>query len=73
MADIGQGVLAKPLQKPHPPIVVTAGGALLQGRHGGGSARLGADLGQFPDAAVGQEPLGEVRRGLPEGRPAREA
>ena len=23
MADIGQGVLAKPLQKPHPPIVVT--------------------------------------------------
>jgi alkanesulfonate monooxygenase SsuD/methylene tetrahydromethanopterin reductase-like flavin-dependent oxidoreductase (luciferase family) len=24
MADIGQGVLAKPLQKPHPPIVVTA-------------------------------------------------
>jgi alkanesulfonate monooxygenase SsuD/methylene tetrahydromethanopterin reductase-like flavin-dependent oxidoreductase (luciferase family) len=24
MADIGQGILAKPLQKPHPPIVVTA-------------------------------------------------
>ena len=23
MADIGQGILAKPLQKPHPPIVVT--------------------------------------------------
>jgi alkanesulfonate monooxygenase SsuD/methylene tetrahydromethanopterin reductase-like flavin-dependent oxidoreductase (luciferase family) len=24
MADIGQGILARPLQKPHPPIVVTA-------------------------------------------------
>src|SRR6202007_1497274 len=24
MADIGQGVIARPLQRPHPPIVVTA-------------------------------------------------
>ena len=48
-------------------------GPLLQGRERGGGTRLGPDLRQLPDAAMGQEPLGEVRRGLPEGRTAREA
>jgi alkanesulfonate monooxygenase SsuD/methylene tetrahydromethanopterin reductase-like flavin-dependent oxidoreductase (luciferase family) len=31
MADIGQGLIAKPLQKPHPPIVVTAVAPYSQG------------------------------------------
>ena len=31
MADIGQGLIAKPLQKPHPPIVVTAVSPYSQG------------------------------------------
>ena len=50
------------------------GGAVLQGRDRGGGARLGADLGEFPDAGVGQEPLAEIRRGLcsaPAARPIR--
>ena len=40
------------------------GGAVLQGRDRGRGTRLGADLGEFPDAGVGQEPLAEIRRGL---------
>ncbi len=71
MADIGQGILAKPLQKPHPPIVVTVVAPLLQGRDRGGGARLGADLRQLPAAAMGEEPLAQIRRGLPEGRASR--
>jgi alkanesulfonate monooxygenase SsuD/methylene tetrahydromethanopterin reductase-like flavin-dependent oxidoreductase (luciferase family) len=31
MADIGQGILAKPLQKPHPPIIVTVVAPFSQG------------------------------------------
>src|SRR5262249_13706242 len=34
--EIGQGFLAKPLQKPHPPIVVRAGAPLPQGVAAGG-------------------------------------
>ena len=45
-------------------------GAVLEGRHRGGGARLGADLGELPDAAMGQEPLAEIRRGLRARRPA---
>ena len=33
-------------------------GAVLEGRHRGGGARLGADLGQLPDAAMGRRPTG---------------
>ena len=58
MADIGQGILAKPLQKPHPPIVVTVVAPVLQGRDRGGRARLGPDLRQLPDAGSGSRATG---------------
>ena len=45
------------------------GGAVLQGRDRGGGARLGPDLGELPAAAVGQDPLAELRGGLRAGRP----
>ena len=44
-------------------------GAVLQGRGRGGGARLGADLGEFPDAGMGQSALAEIRRGLRARRP----
>ena len=70
MADIGQGILAKPLQKPASAHHRDGSGAVLQGRDGGRLARLGARNRQLPDAGVGQEPLAQVRGGLREGRPA---
>ena len=48
------------------------GRAVLQGRHRGRGARLGSDLGELPDAGMGEEPLAEIRRRLrargPQGR-----
>ncbi len=40
------------------------GGAVLQGRDRSRGARLGPDLGELPDAGMGEEPLAEIRRGL---------
>ena len=70
--EIGQGSIAKPLQRPHPPDHRHRGRPLLEGRSRSRRARLGPDLGQLPDAGVGQEPLAEVCRGLSQkaGRPA---
>ena len=39
-------------------------GALLERRDRGRGARVGADLGQFPAAAMGGDPLAPLRRGL---------
>ena len=47
------------------------GRAVLQGSHRGRRARLGSDLGQFPDAGLGQKPLAEIRRRLRTRRPRR--
>ena len=47
------------------------GRAVLKGRHRGGRARLGSDLGEFPDAGLGEEPLAEICRGLRARRPRR--
>ena len=44
---------------------------VLEGRHRSRRARLGSDLGQFPDAGLGQEPLAEICRGLRARRPRR--
>ena len=46
------------------------GGAVLEGRHGGGRSRLGSDLGELPDAGLGEKPLAEICRGLRTRRPA---
>ena len=40
------------------------GRAVLQGRDGGRGARLGSDLGELPDAAMGEDALAEICRGL---------
>ncbi len=45
------------------------GGAVLQGRDRSRGARLGPDLGEFPDAGMGQKPLAEICRGLRARRP----
>ena len=45
------------------------GRAVLQGRHRGRGARLGSDLGELPDAGMGEEPLAEIRRRLRARRP----
>ena len=45
--------------------------AILEGRHRSRRARLGSDLGQFPDAGLGEEPLAEICRGLRARRPRR--
>ena len=45
------------------------GRAVLQGRDRGRGARLGSDLGELPDAGMGEEPLAEIRRGLRARRP----
>ncbi len=55
MLDLGQGFMPKPLQKPHPPIVLHGGRAVLKGRDGSRGARLGPDLGELPDAELGEE------------------
>ena len=67
--DIGQGFIAKPLQRPHPPIVVTAVAPFSKGVDGSGRARLGSDFRQLPDAGLGEEPLAEICRGLRARRP----
>ena len=40
------------------------GRAVLQGRDRSRRARLGSDLGELPDAAMGEDALAEIRRGL---------
>ena len=45
--------------------------AVLQGRDRSRGARLGADLGELPDAGMGEEPLAEIRRRLPARGPPR--
>ena len=47
------------------------GGAVLERRRGSGGARLGSDLGELPDAGLGEEPLAEICRGLQARRPRR--
>ena len=46
--------------------------AVLEGRDRGRCARLGSDLGELPDAGMGEKPLAEIRRRLPaRGTPGR--
>ena len=45
------------------------GGAVLEGRDGSGRTRLGSDLGELPDAGLGEEPLAEICRRLRTCRP----
>ena len=71
MADIGQGILPKPLQKPHPPIVVTVVAPFSKGVTEAAVRGWEPDLGQLPDAGLGEEPLAQVRGGLRAGGTAR--
>ena len=69
--ELGQGVIAQAVPAAAPADRGDRGGAVLQGRDRGGGARLGPDLGELPAAAVGQDPLAELCRGLRAGRPQR--
>ena len=64
MTDIGQGLIAKPLQKPHPPIVVTAVSPYSQGVTEAAARGWYVDLGEFSAAQMGRDPLDEIHRRL---------
>ena len=67
--ELGQGVIAQAVPEAASADRGDRGGAVLQGRDRGGGARLGPDLGELPAAAVGQDALAELCRGLRAGRP----
>ena len=69
MLEIGQGFLPKPLQKPHPPIVVTAVAPFSKGVTEAAARGWDPISANFLMPAVGQEPLAEIRRGLRARRP----
>ena len=61
--DIGQGVMVRPFQQPHPPIAVTVVEPSSRSAGRGRGPRLGHHLRQFSAAPVGADALGDVRRG----------
>ena len=71
MADIGQGILAKPLQKPHPPIVVTAVAPFSKGVTEAAARGWDPISANFLMPQWVKSHWPQVRRGLPEGRTAR--
>ena len=68
--EIGQGVIVGPYQKPHPPSWSPWSRPIRRADRGGG-ARLDLDLGQLPDARMGQDPLAQICRGVRAGGPRR--
>ena len=64
MLDLGQGHLAEAAAEAASADRRHGGRAVLQGRDRSGGARLGPDLGELPDAAMGEVALAEIRRGL---------
>ena len=69
IADIGQGFIAEP-----PATAASAdrghgGSAVLEGRDGSRRTRLGANLGELPDAGMGEKPLAEICGGMRARRP----
>ena len=69
MPELGQGTIAKPYQRPHPPIVVTAVAPFSKGVIAAAERGWDPDLGEFSPAAMGQDALAELCRGLRERRP----
>ena len=69
--DIGQGFIATPAAAAASADRRDRGGAVLKRRHRSGRARLGSDLGEFPDAGLGKKPLAEICRRLRTCRPLR--
>ena len=73
MLEIGQGYLPKPLQKPHPPIVVTAVAPFSKGVTEAAARGWDPISANFLMPALGQKPLAEICRRLrarqPQGRP----
>ena len=64
MPEIGQGYHAEAAAAPASADRRHGRRAVLEGRDRGGRARLGSDLGELPDAEMGEEPLAEICRGL---------
>ena len=67
--DIGLGYMAKPYQKPYPPIAISAMSPFSGSIKFAGSQRLYPDLGELHRHVVGQVPLAGLRRGGGQGRP----
>ena len=67
--DIGQGFIAASTAAAASADRGDRGRAVLKGCDGGCRARLGSDLGELPDAGLGEEPLAEICRGM-RARPA---
>jgi alkanesulfonate monooxygenase SsuD/methylene tetrahydromethanopterin reductase-like flavin-dependent oxidoreductase (luciferase family) len=69
MEDIGQGFIAKPLQRPHPPIVVTAVAPFSKGSTEAAARGWEPISANFLMPAWVKEPLAEICRGLRTRRP----
>ena len=69
MPEIGQGFLPKPLQKPHPPIVVTAVAPFSKGVTEAAARGWDPISANFLMPRMGEEPLAEICRGLRARRP----
>ena len=65
-----RAIIAKPLQKPHPPIVVTAVAPFSKGVTEAAARGWDPISANFLMPRMGQEPLAEIRRGLRARRPA---
>src|ERR1700722_1967255 len=63
MEEIGQGVVAKPLQKPPPANHGDSGRSPFERRNGSRGPRLASDLREFSFAQVGGDPLAKICRG----------
>ena len=70
MLDLGQGYMPKPLAEAASADRRHGGRAVLEGRDRSRRARLGSDLGELPDAAMGEDALAEICRGLRARRPS---
>ncbi len=71
MPEIGQGFSAEAVAEAASADRRHRGGAVLQGRHRSRGARLGADLGELPDARMGEEPLADAMSRAASGQGAR--
>jgi len=69
MLEIGQGFLPKPLQQPHPPIVVTAVAPFSKGVTEAAARGWDPISANFLMPKWGQEPLAKICRGLRPRRP----
>ena len=71
--EIGVGPIAKPYQKPHPPILATVVAPYSKGVIEMGKKGFPADLGELPSGQVGPHPLDQLHQGVRGGGAGRES